>query len=264
MATPNYNDPRAGTNAFSIGQQELLRLKNRIGFIEEAFEKLDDDPTDAIPTKLSELQNDVGFVTTSDRIANIETWKNDQTETFGADYTIRAVWNGDIITLKCINPPSDSIDYWITVPYSERVPWTGVMNAPDFITSDDVPTKTSDLTNDSGFITADDIPEGTGGTVPTKTSDLTNDSGFITTSDRIANMETWKGDQSATFGADYTIRAVWNGDVLTFKCINPPDDTIDYWVTVPYSERVPWSGVMNAPEFVTRAEVEAMIAEALS
>ena len=174
MATPNYNDPRAGTNAFSIGQQELLRLKNRIGFIEEAFEKLDDDPTDAIPTKLSELQNDVGF------------------------------------------------------------------------------------------ITADDIPEGSGGTVPTKTSDLTNDSGFITNSDRIANMETWKNDQSETFGSDYTIRAVWNGDVLTFKCVNPPGDTIDYWVTVPYAERVPWTGVMNAPEFVTRAEVEAMIAEALS
>lgn len=43
------------------------------------------------------------------------------------------------------------------------------------IASADVPTKTSELTNDSGFITASDIP-----TIPTKTSDLTNDSGFIT------------------------------------------------------------------------------------
>lgn len=41
-----------------------------------------------------------------------------------------------------------------------------------------IPTKTSDLTNDSGFITASDIP-----TIPTKTSQLTNDSGFITTAD---------------------------------------------------------------------------------
>ena len=38
--------------------------------------------------------------------------------------------------------------------------------------SADVPTKTSDLTNDSGFITSSDLP--------TKVSDLTNDSGFIT------------------------------------------------------------------------------------
>lgn len=37
-----------------------------------------------------------------------------------------------------------------------------------------IPTKTSDLTNDSGFITS--------ASVPTKTSDLTNDSGFITSS----------------------------------------------------------------------------------
>lgn len=38
-----------------------------------------------------------------------------------------------------------------------------------------IPTKTSDLTNDSGFITS--------ASVPTKTSDLTNDSGFITSAD---------------------------------------------------------------------------------
>lgn len=37
-----------------------------------------------------------------------------------------------------------------------------------------IPSKTSDLTNDSGFITASDIP-----TIPSKTSDLTNDSNFV-------------------------------------------------------------------------------------
>ena len=38
-----------------------------------------------------------------------------------------------------------------------------------------IPTKTSDLTNDSGFITEEDIPA-----IPTKTSQLANDSGFLT------------------------------------------------------------------------------------
>ena len=38
-----------------------------------------------------------------------------------------------------------------------------------------IPTKTSDLTNDSNFITSSDLP-----TVPTKTSQLTNDSNFLT------------------------------------------------------------------------------------
>lgn len=51
-------------------------------------------------------------------------------------------------------------------------------NDSNFATTSDVPTKTSELTNDSGFITESDIP-----TIPTKTSQLTNDSGFITSSD---------------------------------------------------------------------------------
>ena len=50
-------------------------------------------------------------------------------------------------------------------------------NDSRFITSSSLPTKTSELTNDSGYITAQDIPY-----IPSKTSDLTNDSRFITSS----------------------------------------------------------------------------------
>lgn len=48
-------------------------------------------------------------------------------------------------------------------------------NDSGFITSSDLPTKTSQLVNDSGFTTASDLP--------TKTSQLENDSGFITVGD---------------------------------------------------------------------------------
>lgn len=48
-------------------------------------------------------------------------------------------------------------------------------NDSNFATTSDIPTKTSDLTNDSNFATTSDIP--------TKTSQLTNDSGFITAND---------------------------------------------------------------------------------
>ena len=69
---------------------------------------------------------------------------------------------------------------------------TSVVNASK-VAQVTVPTKTSDLTNDSGFITASDIPaapvtsvNGQTGAVniaiPDSTSDLTNDSGFITAS----------------------------------------------------------------------------------
>ena len=50
---------------------------------------------------------------------------------------------------------------------------------------DEIPTKTSDLENDSGYITSADIPP-----IPTKTSDLENDSGFLTsTSTTITDIQ---------------------------------------------------------------------------
>lgn len=61
--------------------------------------------------------------------------------------------------------------------YVPNIPVTSVNGQTGAVTIA-VPTKTSELTNDSGFITASDIP-----TIPTKTSQLTNDSGFITAAD---------------------------------------------------------------------------------
>lgn len=49
-----------------------------------------------------------------------------------------------------------------------------------------IPTLTSELTNDSGYITSADIP--------TKTSDLTNDSGFITASDIPTDISAFAND----------------------------------------------------------------------
>lgn len=49
-----------------------------------------------------------------------------------------------------------------------------------------IPTKTSDLTNDSGFITNADVPS--------KTSDLTNDSGFITSADIPTDVSAFTND----------------------------------------------------------------------
>ena len=56
-----------------------------------------------------------------------------------------------------------------------------LVNDSGFITNatlPTVPTKTSQLTNDSGYITSADLPNVSN--IPTKTSQLTNDSGFIT------------------------------------------------------------------------------------
>ena len=73
-------------------------------------------------------------------------------------------------------------DYWSTlVVSSQNGTYKAVMTGNQIITqnklsgyakSSDIPTKTSQLTNDSGFANASDIP--------TKTSQLTNDSNFLT------------------------------------------------------------------------------------
>ena len=73
---------------------------------------------------------------------------------------------------------------------------TSYISNQGFATTSQIPTKTSNLTNDSGFITAQDLPNVpdvvsaftndagyiTSEDLPTKTSDLANDSGFITAS----------------------------------------------------------------------------------
>ena len=95
-------------------------------------------------------------------------------------------------------------------------------NDSGFITASDVPTKTSELTNDSGFITASAVPTKTSeltndsgfitaSDVPTKTSELTNDSGFITTSDVPTKTSELTNDSgfisSTALSNDYMITA---------------------------------------------------------
>lgn len=101
--------------------------------------------------------------------------------------------------------------------------------------TEDIPEKTSDLTNDSGFITAEDIPAETDPTVPAwakaqtkptytaeevgalpddtpipaKTSDLTNDSGFITEDDVPSALSELTDDATHRLVTDAE-KAGWN------------------------------------------------------
>ena len=76
---------------------------------------------------------------------------------------------------------SDSAIHDLTTQI-EEITFNVITSDPDIIATlkeeIDVPTKTSQLQNDSGYITSDDIP-----TIPTKTSQLQNDSGYITSDD---------------------------------------------------------------------------------
>lgn len=70
-----------------------------------------------------------------------------------------------------------------------------LQNDSGFITSADVPTKTSELQNDSGFITSADVP--------TKTSDLDNDSGFVTSEDIPTKTSELDNDSGFITGDNY-------------------------------------------------------------
>lgn len=98
---------------------------------------------------------------------------------------VTVAWTGNYNDLNH-KPDADDI------PYDEQAhqSYTGTDNVGDAIeyldhelstkaSIHDLPTKTSDLINDSGFITDGDIPS--------KTSDLINDSGFITGADVPSN-----------------------------------------------------------------------------
>lgn len=120
---------------------KLSQLENDVGFI-----TLADIPP--IPTKTSELINDSGFITLASVPTELSAFTNDV----------------GYITINDIPPiPSKTSE---------------LINDSGFITESDIPpipNKTSDLINDSGYITISDVP--------TKTSELTNDSGFITEDD---------------------------------------------------------------------------------
>jgi hypothetical protein len=141
----------------------------------------------SVPTKTSDLTNDSGFITSS----SLPTVN---------DGTLTIQKNGTTIDTFTANSSSNK-----TVDIS-------------------VPTKTSDLTNDSGFITSAALPtvndatltiQKNGSTVdtftanassnktvnitvPTNTSDLTNDSGFITSGDIPAQVQSnWTENDSS-------------------------------------------------------------------
>lgn len=92
--------------------------------------------------------------------------------------------NGSITVLRGMVPTT-------VIPYEYEVKQTSTSGLFEVINAyvPDVPTKTSELTNDSGFLTSSDIP-----TIPTKTSQLENDSNFAKTN----TPNSWGSTQTFT------------------------------------------------------------------
>ena len=145
-------------------------LENDIGFLTEV----------KVPTKVGELDNDVGFITQEVVPVNLSQLANDT----------------GFITLDTVEKQGYLKQYTETDPiYTADKPSLATkeeLNAkPNF---SDLPTKTSQLLNDSGFLTTHQTVAAVAKSgsyrdlidkpvIPTKTSELTNDSGYITNAD---------------------------------------------------------------------------------
>ena len=151
-----------------------------------------------VPTKTSELINDSGFITNETdptvpnyvkqiTLAEINSWNNKQ-DTLVSGSTIKTINNTSLLGSGNINvdvnyTAGTGIDITSDVISNTITSYNDLDDLPE------IPTKTSDLTNDSDFITSDELsdvafsgsyadlsntPE-----IPQFTSELTNDSGFI-------------------------------------------------------------------------------------
>lgn len=134
-----------------------------------------------VPEKTSDLTNDTGYITSSALSGYVPTSRKVNGKALSGDITLAASDVGAMPSGTAI--PSKTSDLTNDSGYitASDVPVKSVNGRTGVITglaeASALPTKTSDLTNDSGFITSSDIPP-----IPSKTSDLTNDSDFVTSS----------------------------------------------------------------------------------
>ena len=259
-----------------------------------------------VPTKTSELQNDSGFITSADlptvNDGTLTIQKNGATvDTFTANSSTNKTVNiavptntsdltndsgfvtgGDLPTVN---------DGTLTIQKNGTTIDTFTANSSTNKTVNiSVPTKTSDLTNDSGFVTSADLPTVNDGTltiqkngttidtfsansssnktvdisVPTKTSDLTNDSGFITSSDipaaPVSDVQV-DGVSVVTAGvANITLPTVNNGTLTiqkngttvdTFTANSSANKTVDISVPTKTSDLTNDSGFITSSALPT-------------
>ena len=203
-------------------------LQNDSGFITSS-----DIP--AIPTKTSELQNDSGFITAASVPTKTSELQNDSGFITSSalptvnDATLTIQKNGTTVDTFTANSSTNK-----TVNIAVPTKTSDLQNDSGFITAASVPTKTSELQNDSGYITSSDIPA-----IPTKTSELQNDSGFITA----ASLPTVN---------DATLTIQKNGTTIdTFTANSSTNKTVN--IAVPTKT----SDLQNDSGFITSSDIPA-------
>ena len=275
VTTFTANSAQNATADISV-PTKVSDLTNDLSFVEEtdlanvAFSGAYTDITGTpfIPTKTSDLTNDSDFVSDANYVHtdnNFTTSLKDKLNGIatGAEVNVQSDWD----------VADTSSDAFIKNKPTIPTKTSDITNDSGFITSAALPTKTSDLTNDSGFITnqVNNLANYYDQTainsmfnaldVPTKTSELTNDSGFLT-SIPIASASTLGGvkiGNGINVAADGTISAAISASLDWNDITNKPTG-VSYWTNdAGYitSADIPTktSDLDNDSGFVTSADV---------
>lgn len=274
VTTFTANSAQNATANISV-PTKVSDITNDLNFVEEtdlagvAFSGAYADITGTpyIPIKTSDLTNDSDFVSDANYVHtdnNFTTALKDKLNGIatGAEANVQSDWD----------VADTASDAFIKNKPAIPTKTSDITNDSGFITSAAVPTKTSDLTNDSGFITnqVNNLANYYDQTainsmfnalsIPTKTSELVNDSGFLT-SIPIASASTLGGvkiGNGINIAADGTISAA----VVSLdwaNITNKPTD-VSYWTNdAGYitSADLPTktSDLTNDSDFVTSADV---------
>ena len=276
VTTFTANSAQNATANISV-PTKVSDITNDLNFVEEtdlanvAFSGAYADITGTpyIPTKTSDLTNDSNFASDANYVHtdnNFTTALKNKLDGIatGAEVNVQSDWD----------VADTSSDAFIKNKPAIPTKTSDITNDSGFITSAALPTKTSDLTNDSGFITnqVNNLANYYDQTainsmfnaldVPTKTSDLTNDSGFLTTSTlpiaTASNLGVVKIGSGINVAADGTISAAV-ASLDWANITNKPTD-VSYWTNdAGYITSVDLptktSDLTNDSDFVTSADV---------
>ena len=276
VATFTANSAQNATANISV-PTKVSDITNDLNFVKEtdladvAFSGAYADiiGTPYIPTKTSDLTNDSNFASDENYV------HTDNNFTTALKNKLNVIATGAEVNVQSDWDVADtSSDAFIKNKPAIPTKTSDLTNDSGFITSAALPTKTSDLTNDSGFITnqVNNLANYYDQTainsmfnalsVPTKTSELTNDSGFLTTSTlpiaTASSLGVVKIGSGINVASDGTISAAV-ASLDWANITNKPTD-VSYWTNdAGYitSADLPTktSDLTNDSDFVTSADV---------
>lgn len=135
----------------------------------------------SVPTKVSDLTNDAGYITSAGNTTYTLTKSGNTIMLTGSDGNNTSVTDANTTYSAMTQAQATAGTSTSGLRISPKVLHDTIQESLPT-----VPTKVSDLTNDSGYITSSALP--------TKVSDLTNDSGFITASAIPTNVSAFTND----------------------------------------------------------------------